>query len=52
MGVVDGGGLRGSRQSALKLMVLNLKLFDSMFGSQSTVAPPLPTAIDFVASLL
>jgi hypothetical protein len=51
MGVVDGGGLRGSRQSAFKLMVLNLKLFDSMFGSQSTVAPPLPTAVDFVASL-
>jgi len=51
MGAVDGGGLRGSRQSALKLMVLNLKLFDSMFGSQSTVAPPLPTAVDFVASL-
>jgi hypothetical protein len=51
MGVVDGGGLRGSRQSALKLMVLNLKLFDSMFGSQSTVAPPLPTAVDFIASL-
>ena len=51
MGVVDGAGLRGSRQSALKLMVLNLKLFESMFGSQSTVAPPLPTAVDFVASL-
>jgi len=51
MGVVDGGGLRGSRQSALKLMVLHLKLFDSMFGSQRTVAPPLPTAVDFVASL-
>jgi hypothetical protein len=51
MGVVDGGGLRGSRQSALQLMVLNLKLFDAMFGSQSTVAPPLPTAVDFVASL-
>jgi hypothetical protein len=33
MGIVDGGGLRGSRQSALKLMILNLKLFDSMFGS-------------------
>jgi hypothetical protein len=32
-------------------MVLSLKLFDSMFGCQSTVAPPLPTAVDFVASL-
>jgi hypothetical protein len=51
MGIVDGGGLRGSCQSALKLMVLNLKLVDSMFGSQSTVAPPLPAAVDFVASL-
>ena len=50
MGVVDGGGLRGSRQSACELMVLSLKLFDSMFGCQSTVAPPLPTAVDFVAS--
>jgi len=51
MGLVDGGGLRGSRPNALKPMVLNLTLFDSMFGSQSTVAPPLPTAVDFVASL-
>jgi hypothetical protein len=51
MGVVDGGGRRGSRQSALKLTVLNLKLFDALFGSQSTVAPSLPTAVDFVASL-
>src|SRR6266571_2019626 len=51
MGVVDGGGLRGSRQSTLKLMVLHLKLCDAMFGSQSTAAPPLPTAVDFVASL-
>jgi hypothetical protein len=51
MGIVEGGGLRGSRQSALKLMVLNRKRFDAMFGSQSTVAPPLPTAVDFVASL-
>src|SRR5467141_4398672 len=51
MGVVDGGGLRGSRQSALKLMVLHLKLFDALFGSQRTVAPPVPTAVDFVASL-
>ena len=41
----------GSRPSACKLMVLSLKLFDSMFGCQSTVAPPLPTAVDFVASL-
>jgi hypothetical protein len=51
MGIVDGGGLRGLRQSACELMVLNLKLIDSMFGSQSTVAPPCPAAVDFVASL-
>jgi hypothetical protein len=51
MGVVDGGGFRGSRQSALQLMVRNLKLFDALFSSQRTVAPPLPTAVDFVASL-
>ena len=51
MGVVDGGGLRGSRQSALKLMVLHRTLFDAMFGSQRTLAPPLPTAVDFVTSL-
>ena len=51
MGIVDGGELRGLRQSACELMILNLKLIDSMFGSQSTVAPPLPAAVDFVASL-
>jgi hypothetical protein len=51
MSLVDGGGLRGSRQSTFELMVLNRKLVDSLFGSQSTVAPPLPAAVDFVASL-
>jgi hypothetical protein len=51
MGIVDGGGVRGSRQSTGALMVLNLKLVDSLFGSQSTVAPRLPAAVDFVASL-
>jgi hypothetical protein len=51
MGIVNGGGLRGARQSAVQLMVLHLKLFESLFGSQSTRAPPLPTAVDFVASL-
>ena len=51
MGIVNAGGLRGSRQSTFELMVLNLKLFDSIFGCQSTVAPPLPTTVDFVASL-
>ena len=47
--MVEGSGARV--RALVKLMVLNLKLFDSMFGSQSTVAPPLPTAVDFVASL-
>src|SRR2546423_254464 len=51
MGVVDGGGLRGSRQSACELLVLYRQLFDAMFGSQRAVAPPLPAAVDFVASL-
>jgi hypothetical protein len=51
MGIVNGGGLRGARQSAVQLLVLHLELFDSLFGSQSTGAPPLPTAVDFVASL-
>jgi len=51
MRIVDGGGLRGSRQSAVQLMVLHLKLCDALFGSQSAVTPPLPTAVDFVASL-
>jgi hypothetical protein len=31
-------------------MDLNLKLFDSMFGSESTIAPPLPTVVDLLAS--
>jgi hypothetical protein len=39
------------RQSAFELMVLNLKLAGPMFGGQSTLAPSLPTAIDFFASL-
>jgi hypothetical protein len=34
----------------VKLTVLNRKLLDAIFGSQRTVAPPLPTAGDFVAS--
>jgi hypothetical protein len=32
-------------------MILHLQLGDSMFGSQSTVAPSFPTAVDFVVSL-
>src|SRR6267378_5133564 len=50
-GMVDGGACRGSRQSALQLTVLHRKLLDARFGSQRPVAPPLPTAVDFVASL-
>src|SRR5712671_7033294 len=51
MGVVAGGGCRGARQSALPLMVRTLQLFDALFGSQRTVAPPWPTAVDCVAPL-
>jgi hypothetical protein len=51
MGVVDGGELRGSRQSALELMVLNLKRSVPIFGLQSSLAPTGPTAVDFLASL-
>jgi hypothetical protein len=51
MGVVNAGGLRGSRQSAFELMILYLKLLDSVFGSQRTVAPNFPTAVNFFASV-
>jgi len=52
MGVVDGSRLRGLRESACELMMLNLKLVDPMFGIQGPVAPRFPTAVDFFASLL
>jgi hypothetical protein len=51
MGVIDGRGLRGSGQGAWELMILNLKLLDSMVGSQRTLAPNVPTALDFFASI-
>jgi len=51
MGIVDGGELRGSRQSAFELMVLNLKLSGPIFGLQSPLAPTGPTAVDFLVSL-
>ena len=51
MGIVDGRELRGSRQSAFELMVLNLKLPGPIFGLQSTLAPTGPTAVDFLVSL-
>ena len=34
-----------------EIVWVNLKRFDSMFGSRSPVAPPLPAALDFVTSL-
>jgi hypothetical protein len=51
MGLVDGRELRGAAQSALELMVLNLKLSGPIFGLQSPLAPTAPTAVDFLASL-
>ena len=51
MGIVDAGERRNSRQSALELMVLNFKLSGPMFGLQSPLAPAVPTAVDFLASL-
>jgi hypothetical protein len=51
MGIVDGRGLRGSRQSALELMILHLKLLGPIFGMQSTLTPSFSTAVDFLASL-
>jgi len=51
MGVIDGVELTRLHGGALELMMLNLKLFDSMFGSQSAVAPTFPTPVDFFASL-
>jgi hypothetical protein len=52
MSIVDGGELRGSRQSAFELMGLHLKLSGPIFGLQSPLAPTCPTAVDFLASLL
>jgi hypothetical protein len=37
---------------AFELMILNLELGDPMLGSQSAVAPSVPTAFDFFASIL
>ena len=51
MGIVDGRGLRGSRQNAVELMVLNLKLLGPIFGMESTRTPSCSTAVDFLASL-
>jgi hypothetical protein len=51
MGIVNEAGLRGSRQGDVELMILYLKLLDSTFGSQRTVAPSFPTAVNFCASL-
>jgi len=51
MGIVDGGGLRGLRQSAFELMMFNRKLAGPMFSSQSAVAPGCSTPFDFFPSL-
>lgn len=51
MGVVEGGALRGSRQSAFELMGLHLKLSGPIVGLQSPLAPTWPTVVDFLASL-
>jgi hypothetical protein len=51
MRVVDGGGLRDSRQSALELMIVNRELSGAIVGSQSAVAPSFPTAVAFCTSL-
>jgi len=51
MRIVNVGGFRGSRQSTVELMILYLKLLDSTFGSQRTVAPSFPTAVNFCASV-
>jgi hypothetical protein len=32
-------------------MIFHLKLLDSVFGSQRTVAPNFPTAVNFCASV-
>jgi hypothetical protein len=51
MGIVNGGKLRSSRQSAFELMVLNLKLSSPIFGLQGPLAPTAPTVVDFLVSL-
>ena len=51
MGMVDGVELMGLHGDAFELTILNLELGDSVFGSQSTVAPSFPTTVDFFVSL-
>jgi hypothetical protein len=51
MGIGDGVELMGLHGGAFALMSLHLELGDSLFGSQSAVAPSFPTAVDFFASL-
>jgi hypothetical protein len=51
MGIVDGGGLRGLRQSAFELTILTRKLVDPLCSTQSALAPSFPTAYDFLALL-
>jgi len=49
--IVDGVELTGLHGGVFELMILHLQLGDSMFGSQSAVAPSFPTAVDFLVSL-
>jgi hypothetical protein len=49
--MVDGVELTGLHGGVFELMMLHLELGDSMFGSQSVVAPRVPTAVDFLVSL-
>jgi hypothetical protein len=43
--------LTGLHGGVLALMMLHLKLGDSLFGNQSAGAPSFPTAVDFLVSL-
>lgn len=51
MGMVEGRGLRGSRQSAGELMRLKRQLLGPICGMPSTLTPSFSTAVDFLASL-
>ena len=50
MRIVDGVGVTNWHDGACELMILQTELGDSMFGSQSTVTPRFPTAVNFFAS--
>jgi hypothetical protein len=50
MRIVDGVGVTHWHDGAFELMILQIELGDSMFGSQSAVTPSFPAAFDFFAS--